>query len=154
MTRDAAQAYRIQSVMTASPARQVALLLDRAIASLKEACRAIDAGQIEQRCKANARAMEIICQLAMALDFEQGREIAMNLHKLYRFMLMRLPAVDLMNDAQTARDVIGLLEPLRSSWHELADRQAEENRGASQVRPAPAVGDTAQALASRVSVSA
>jgi flagellar secretion chaperone FliS len=154
VTRDAAQAYRIQSVLTASPARQVALLLDRAIASLKEACRAIDAGEIEQRCKANGRAMEIVGQLAMALDFEQGRDIAANLDKLYRFMLMRLPSVDLLNDAQAARDVIGLLEPLRRSWHEVADRLAEESRAESAARQAPAVGETAKALASRLSVSA
>lgn len=142
MTRDAAQSYRIQSALTASPARQVALLLDRAVASLKEAIRAIESGEIERRCRANARAMEILGQLAMALDFDKGGEIARNLDQLYRFMLARLPQVDLLNDRQAAQDVISLIEPLRRSWHELADQISQKQRVAmpsdSPSRAAPA----------------
>lgn len=154
MTRDAAQSYRIQSVLTASPARQVALLLDRAVASLREAIRAIEAGEIERRCRANARAMEILGQLGMALDFEKGGEIAKNLDQLYRFMLARLPQVDLLNDRQAAQDVIGLIEPLRRSWHEVAD-QISHNQRAATPSSAPAPSRAAgQSETGRYSVSA
>jgi flagellar secretion chaperone FliS len=129
-------AYQTQSVMTASPARLVAMLFDRAISSLKEAVRAIEAGEIEARWRANNRAIEIVSHLALTLDMDRGGEVAANLDRLYRFMLERLPRIDVHNDPQTARDMIALLEPLRRSWHDLAD-------GAAEVPSTPA-GDDGQ----------
>jgi flagellin-specific chaperone FliS len=41
-------------------------------------------------------------------------------------MMMRLTMVDVENDAQAARDVIGLLEPLQRSWHEVAERAEQK----------------------------
>lgn len=106
--------------MTASPARLVVMLYDRAIQSLNDAIKAIEAGDIERRWKSNKNANEIITHLAMTLNFEQGGEIALNLNDLYRFMLRTLVNVDVRNDPQAARDVIKLLEPLRASWDQLA----------------------------------
>jgi flagellar protein FliS len=154
VTHHALQTYRLQSALTVSSARQVALLYDRTISSLKEAIHAIEASDIERRCTANRRAMEIIGQLAMALDCETGGEIAANLDRLYRFMLLQLPTVDIANDPQPARDVIALIEPLRRSWHELADRLAAEARESEQAGLAPALAGSAEGSAGRVSVSA
>jgi len=106
--------------MTASPARLVVMLYDRAIQSLNEAIKAIETGDIERRWKANKNASEIITHLAMTLNFEEGGQIALNLNDLYRFMLTTLVNVDVRNDPQAARDVIKLIEPLRASWDQLA----------------------------------
>lgn len=125
MKPSVSKAYQTQSVMTASPARLVAMLFDRAISSLKEAVRAIEAGEIEARWRANTRATDIVSHLALTLDMERGGEIAANLDRLYRFILERLPEIDIHNDPQTARDMIALLEPLRRSWHDLADGGAD-----------------------------
>jgi len=122
MTKSAADKYQVQQIMTASPARLVAMLFDKAISSLHEAIRAIEAGDIEARWRANGRAMEIISHLWATLDMEKGGEIAANLDQLYKFMLERLPDVDLHNNPGPARDVIGLLEPLRKSWHTVASQ--------------------------------
>ena len=121
MDREASQKYLAQQVMSASPAKLVAMLYDRAITLLHDAVGAIEAGDIERRWRANGKATEVICELWQALDMEAGGEIAENLNRLYGFMIMRLTMVDTENSAQAARDVIGLLEPLRRSWHELAD---------------------------------
>ena len=121
MDREASQKYLAQQVMLASPAKLVAMLYDRAITLLHDAVGAIEAGDIERRWRANSKAAEIVVELWQALDMEAGGEIAENLNRLYGFMTMRLTMVDTENSAQAARDVIGLLEPLRRSWHELAD---------------------------------
>ena len=122
MDQNAAATYRAQEVMTASPARLVAMLFDRAIASLNDAIEAIQEGDIERRWNANRRAIEIVAHLAMTLDMEKGGQIAQNLDQLYRFVLSLLPQVDLRNDAKPAEDAIRILEPLRTSWHELANQ--------------------------------
>ncbi len=121
MDTEASQKYLAQQVMSASPAKLVAMLYERAIMLLHDAVGAIEAGDIERRWRANSKATEIICELWQALDMEAGGEIAENLNRLYGCMMMHLTMVDTENNAQAARDVIRLLEPLRRSWHELAD---------------------------------
>ena len=120
MTDQATQHYRNQELMSASPARLVVMLYDRAIYCLNDAIKAIEAGDIERRWKSTKNANEIITHLAMTLNFEQGGQIALNLNDLYRFMLRTLVNVDVRNDPQPARDVIKLIEPLRASWDQLA----------------------------------
>jgi flagellar protein FliS len=124
MTKSATDKYQRQQIMTASPARLVAMLFDKAIACLNDAIRAIEAGEIEARWRANKRAIEIVEHLWGTLDMEKGGEIAANLDQIYRFLLSHLREVDLQNNPQPARDAIALLEPLRGSWHTVADRAA------------------------------
>lgn len=133
MSMSASQHYLTQQIMTASPAMLVFMLYDKAIASLKEAIAAIDEGRIEARWRANARALEIVAHLQGTLDLDKGGEIARNLDRLYGYMMMRLPKVDLRNDAQVAREVIGLLEPLRDSWRELANQGDKPMREAQRI---------------------
>ncbi len=124
MEREASTKYLTQQVASASPARLVAMLYDRAILLLHEAIEAIESGDIKRRWRANSKATEIVGQLWESLDQERGGEIATNLNQLYGFMIMRLTMVDVENNAQAAREVIRLLEPLRQSWHELAEGAA------------------------------
>ncbi|AUG51990.1 flagellar export chaperone FliS [Thalassospira marina] len=132
MNTNAARAYGDQQVNTASPAQMVYMLYNKAISVLQEAIKAIEANDIEARCNANGRAMEIIAHLSGTLDLEQGGEIARNLQEIYRFSMVHLMKVDRNNDAQAAQDVIGLLTPMRDSWAILARRSTDELRQAVQ----------------------
>ena len=123
--------YRDQEILTASPARLVAMLYDKAVSCLHDAIAAIEAGDVERRYKSTTRAVEIITHLAVTLDMDRGGEIAKNLEQIYRFMLKHLLDVNIRNDAKAAADVIALLEPLRASWHELAAKGGAVNRGAA-----------------------
>lgn len=132
--------YRTQQVMTASPAKLVFMLYDKAILSLREAIAAIERGEIEERWKANKRAIEILENVWSMLDTEQGGEIARSLDKLLMTALMRLPDVDIHNDAKAAEDVIRILEPLRDAWREIAMKgvgaAGADQPGAAAAQPA------------------
>jgi flagellar secretion chaperone FliS len=136
--------YLTQEVMTASPAKLVSMLYDKIVLSLKEAIAAIEAGDIEGRWRANARAMEIITHMWSTLDVDKGGEIAQNLESLFSFMLTRLPEVDIRNDPEPARAVIGLVEPLRDAWRELAKREGSSYAAVQTARPDAAPGGTRQ----------
>ena len=123
--------YRDQEILTASPARLVAMLYDKAVSCLHDAIAAIEASDVERRYKSTTRAVEIITHLAVTLDMDRGGEIAKNLEQIYRFMLKHLLDVNIRNDAKAAADVIALLEPLRASWHELAARGGAVTRGSA-----------------------
>ncbi len=145
MDRGASQKYLAQQVMSASPARLVAMLYERAITLLHDAVGAIEAGDIERRWVANRKATEVVSELWQALDMEAGGEIAENLNRLYGFMMMRLTMVDAENNAAAARDVIRLLEPLRRSWNEIA-----EGKGAN----GPSKSSSGDSTSAQISLSA
>jgi flagellar protein FliS len=140
MSESASRQYQTQQIMTASPAMLVFMLLDKAVVCLREAIRAIEAGDVEARWKANARACDIIAHLKSTLDHVRGGEISQNLDRLYDFMLNLLPKVDFNNDAKAAQSVIDLLMPLRESWRTLAARPdiAQATAAAAAAVPAPA----------------
>ncbi len=147
--------YVTQQVMTAAPAKLVFLLYEKAITSLHEACNAIDTGEVEVRWRANNRAIEIVSHLWSTLDVERGGDISKNLGELFPYLITRLADVDVNNDRASAEEVIGLLEPLRESWRDLA----RSNRGAANATPrsddvAPAPGLKADPPPMRTRISA
>lgn len=123
-------AYLSQQLAALSPASRVAMLYDKAIASLREAVQAIEDGDIQRRWSANNLAGQIIETLWATLDLDKGGDIAANLDRLYSFMLRHLSEVDMKNDPKPAQDVIKLLEPLRQSWHELAKQNEAQAHAA------------------------
>lgn len=122
MSRSAADVYKTQSIMTAPPAKLVAMCYDRTIMSLREAMRCIDSGNIQGRFDNATRAANIIAHLWSTLDMVQGGDVAKNLADIYSFAMRRLGDVNMNNDKQAATDVIALLEPLSKSWNQLANR--------------------------------
>lgn len=144
--------YLTQQVMTASPAKLVFMLYERAIGSLQEAVAAIEAGDVEGRWRANNRAIEIISHMWSTLDMDHGGEIAENLDRLFSFMLMRLTDVDLRNDPTPAQKVIELLLPLRDSWYDLAKGKSPAET--TQPGPAPQPGDAVMPTPLPTSISA
>jgi flagellar protein FliS len=112
----------VERILEASPSRLIVMLYDEALKNLDTAVAAIERGDIETRCHAINRSIEIVCHLYLTLDSAQGGEIAEKLGAIYRFVLARLPRVNVTNDVETAREAIRLLTPMRASWCELDER--------------------------------
>ncbi len=132
-----ARQYREKQILNASPAEQIVMLYDGAIRFLRQAQKAIEEGNIQERYNNNKRAGDILAYLLSTLDAEKGGEIAGNLERLYNYMLQRLMMVDMKNDPQAAEEVINRLRELRESWVKIArgeatpaDENKEENDGA------------------------
>jgi len=126
---NAARHYFEKQILNSTPAERVVLLYDGAIRALNEAKKAIADKRVQDRCNANQKAKEIIGHLADTLDMAQGGEIARNLDRLYKHMLVRLLDVDFKNDASALDEVINNLRPLRESWAKLAQGQKQEATG-------------------------
>jgi flagellar protein FliS len=112
----------IERILEASPSRLIVMLYDEALKNLETAVAATERGDIETRCHTINRAIEIVCHLYLTLDTDQGGEIADKLGAIYRFVLARLPRVNVTGDAEPAREAIRLLTPMRASWCALDER--------------------------------
>jgi flagellar protein FliS len=119
-TAQAVDAYRRQHVQGASPVEIVVLLYDKAIAQLRQAAAAMQAGQAMEKGRALGVAVDIIAELQAVLDGDRGGIIAAKLDALYTYMLTQLTQANLTNDMRKTEEVLHLLEELRESWRTLA----------------------------------
>lgn len=67
------------------------------------------------------KAQDIINELNAVLNMESGGELAVNLRKLYAFMVRHLAEANVKKDAEMIKEVIGLLDELLQGWKSIAD---------------------------------
>jgi len=115
-------AYRENTVLSATPTQLVVMLYDGARRFLRQASVAMRAREIERAHYALRHAELIIAHLDGVLDDEQGGGIAEQLHGIYRFCLLHLSHGRLQQDVSKLEQVGDLLGELRGSWAELARR--------------------------------
>jgi flagellar protein FliS len=110
--------YKRTQVQTATPGQLVMMAYDAAVRYIESAEAATQANDL---CTCNdytKRAMSIIGELSISLDYSAG-EIANNLYRLYEYMGFRLVQASLRKDPQIFREVAGLLQELRSGWERI-----------------------------------
>jgi flagellar protein FliS len=133
-------AYRQTRIKTASQGQLIIMLYDGGISSLDHALELLsrkpdlkkDPSKIEEMGKAILKAQEIITELMVSLDFEQGGEIAENLFALYTWFNKELLEAHVKSDAARIRAVRNSLDLMRASWVEIvANHSAGEKPEAS-----------------------
>jgi len=116
-----ASLYTETAVTTQSKGKLVVMLYDGAIKFLKLALRGIDAEDFEARNTNVQKAMKIVEELNVVLDMEVGGEIALNLRKLYNFMLNHLNQANINNDKGMIEEVLAMLDTLNEGWKDIAE---------------------------------
>lgn len=110
------------------PSRLVVMLYDDMLENLDIIVGAIEAEDIEARYVASERVAEVLYQLCIALDLQNGGVIAANLASLYKHGIQQMTEINFSNDPSVAIALKKVLEPLRVSWAELDERiQSEVN---------------------------
>jgi flagellar protein FliS len=113
------QAYRQNSVLTASPQQLVVMLYDGAIRFLRQAELAMEEGAVAQTNDRMQRAEAILEELLSTLNPEAG-EISDRLQAIYVFCRSELIAARISRSPLKIKQVIGLLSDLREAWAEVA----------------------------------
>ncbi len=103
-------------VASASPHRLVQMLMEGATVRMLQAKQYMLAGRVADKCAQISWAIDIISGLQMALDKEQGGEIAANLDNLYDYMERRLVDANVENKAEIIDEVLGLMQEIKSAW--------------------------------------
>jgi flagellar protein FliS len=134
---NAISTYRETRVKTASQGQLITMLYDEAVKSLDCALELLslnagekkNPGNIEKISKAVLKAQEIITELTVSLDFEQGGEIAKNLFSLYAWFNKELLEANIAHDIRRITIVRNQLSDLRSAWMEIAAKNSSETAG-------------------------
>ncbi len=114
------------------------MLFDRIVLTVRRARTALDARDIEQRTEQILKASEMIGELRLSLDHEQGGEIATQLDALYAFALRELFDANRHQDGAKLDVVLRICAELREAFAGAqAQLQAQAAAGgALQVRSA------------------
>ncbi|EPJ46645.1 MAG: hypothetical protein OFPII_19030 [Osedax symbiont Rs1] len=104
------------AVASASPHRLIAMLYDGALASLANAKGCIVRKDIEERAKQLNKANDIVLALYDFLDREKGGEIAVNLGRLYQYIIQGILEANRDQSADKIQELINLLLELKQGW--------------------------------------
>jgi len=120
----AAAAYRTREVQTATPGRLVVLVYDHIIAQLARASLSQQAGKIEERVTALAKARAGLFELMATIDVERGGDVAKNLKGLYGFFLVELQEFARKPEVGRLARVSGMVTELRDAFATIASDAA------------------------------
>jgi len=125
----ALSAYKETRIRTASQGQLIIMLYDEAVKQLEKSLELMglnssgkqDPSRIEVIGKAIIKARDIITELMVSLNFEQGGEIAQNLFALYTWFNKELLEAHMGMDMTRIGAVKNQISDLRSAWVEIAN---------------------------------
>jgi flagellar protein FliS len=113
-------------VAGASPSRLVQVMFEHILSNLatSQGCMErikgnLPLNEVVAKGKAIGKAVRLIGQLNETLDMERGGQIAQNLRALYLYMLDRLTAANVTNDARIVDEVGSLVRKVKSGWDQI-----------------------------------
>lgn len=114
------QEYESQKVLTATPMELILMLYDGGIRSLNQALATFElADPIEWRNQLHShllQAQSYITELTCSLDVERGGEMAMQIERLYGFMIQHLVDANTSGQKGPVLAVKEMLGELRDGW--------------------------------------
>jgi flagellar protein FliS len=132
---NALSAYKETRIKTASQGQLIIMLYDEAAKQLDQAIDLLmkntsgkkDPGKIEMISKSILKTQEIITELMVSLDFDQGGEISRNLFSLYTWFNQELLEANIAQDPKRIQAVRNLMNDLRSAWTEIIAKTSAES---------------------------
>jgi len=131
--KNASSTYKETKVKTAGQGQLIVMLYDEAVRQMTAAVELMqlektkrEPGRIEQINKAITKTEEIITELLVSLDFDQGGEISKNLFSLYTWFNRELVEASISHDINRMLTVKDMLTELRNTWSAVANQSPSE----------------------------
>lgn len=120
-------AYRETKVRTAGQGKLIVMLYDEAIKQIDTALQGMEnnSKKLDSVHNSITKAQDVITELTVSLDFDQGGEIAKTLFNLYMFFNSQLMEGNVRKDQTPVRTVRDLLAQLREAWLSISNHQVE-----------------------------
>jgi flagellar protein FliS len=107
---------------SASPAELVVMLINGLVDELDRAEGHIKAKNYMKKSACIKKSMRMLSGLSVAIDLENGGQLASNLRQLYQFCGKRLMKASIRNDLQELENVRKIVSQLREGWVGFAQR--------------------------------
>jgi len=112
---------REAEVATATPHRLIQILMETLQGNLAAGKGALERKDRPLATQTLTRALAIISELRMSIDFEKGGEPMQTLDSLYDFMGRHVSAARSAEDPKMVQEVIDTFRPIKEGWDEIKD---------------------------------
>ncbi len=112
----ASNVYQRTAIETADPLQLIILCYDAAIQDLKQAKELHETRDMNGAYRKVRHARDIVTELMLGLDYERGRDIAVNLNRLYNFTLRKMIVINSRESASIFDNLVRILSVLREGW--------------------------------------
>ena len=134
--KNALSTYKETKIKTAGQGQLIVMLYDGAVKQLTNAIELLelnktdkkDPGRIEQINKAVMKTEEILTELMVSLNFEQGGDVSKNLFSLYTWFNRELVEANINQDSVRLKTVRDMLSELRNAWSSVANQSPAEQQ--------------------------
>jgi flagellar protein FliS len=137
MSYNALTAYKETRIRTASQGQLIVMLYEEAVKQLDRGLELMglnssgkkDPSRIEVIGKAVIKSRDIITELMVSLDFDQGGEIAQNLFALYTWFNKELMEAHISMDIKRITTVRNMVNDLRGAWVDIMAKSGARSEG-------------------------
>ncbi|PKA15385.1 MULTISPECIES: flagellar export chaperone FliS [Leptospira] len=133
--------YKSNEISTVSQGRLIVMLYEGAIRFLNVAIENNTPRKYDVVNNNILKAQEIVTELMLALNMENGGEVANNLLGIYVYIKKRLLEANMKKDSEILSEIIKYLEDLKLAWEEI-----EKKEKTSSVVPMPSAGSRGTGL--------
>ncbi|WP_059050477.1 flagellar export chaperone FliS [Paenibacillus senegalimassiliensis] len=123
------QAYQKNKYETASPHRLTLMLYNGAIQFAGKAKEAIQQNDIAETNRYVQKTQDIIYELISSLNTKEGGELALNLKKLYFYIIDLLLEANIKKEISPLDETVVMLQELKSAWEEIGKRGTLGSQG-------------------------
>ena len=116
--------YLENEILQADPLKLVQLLYRGAIEAIRRAQSTLASGDASERSAQITKAMNIVTELMLSVNREQGGEVAANLVELYDYILHTLTTAHAERSAEHLEEAERLTQTLLEGWEQIASSDA------------------------------
>ena len=137
MVNAAAEAYKRQQIMTATPEALTLMLYNGCLKFTDEGIKALEAKDYEQANTSIQKAENIISEFRITLNMDY--EISHQLMPLYNYCYDRLVSGNIKSDISQIEEAKGIISELRDAWAQ-AMKKARQEKGTQKMQGNSYVG--------------
>jgi len=127
---NAAEAYRRQQIMTATPEALTLMLYNGCLKFISEGMEAVENKNYEQANTSLQKAQNIISEFRITLNMDY--EISHQLMPLYNYCYDRLVEGNLKSDVQQLEEAKGIVTELRDAWAQAMKKARQDKKPQEQ----------------------
>jgi len=120
--------YKQTQVSTANQGKLIVMLYDGAIKFLNIALDNIDPKRYDVVNNNIIKAQDIITELLLSLNMNEGGEISQNLFSLYMYFKRQLLEANIRKDPEIIRHVLKLMKEMREAWDQISATEARSDK--------------------------
>ncbi len=120
--------YKQTQITTANQGKLIVMLYDGAIKFLNIALDNMSPKTYDVVNNNIIKAQDIITELLLSLNMDDGGEISQNLFNLYMYFKRQLLEANIRKDAEIINHVLKLLKELREAWDQISAQETKSDK--------------------------